>query len=314
MSKVYSLVAFFLLVVAIGCGLFYFYYYVSPQHELSAKLPQSLTQSANAEAFVLPITQPNYLPIRDFNVAEPIINAKASGLYDVEADKFLYTAQVTRHLPIASITKLMTSVVVREHFDLNKVITITKDSVNVDGNGADLNVHEQLTGHDLLRMMLIKSSNDAAYAFAHAAQEQSIDLVTAMNDKAKELGMYDTKFLDPAGLDDTAYSTVEDLVRLTRYIATKHHDLWSIMTTPSDDIIAFDGTFSHHIVNTDQLLGQIPHIIGGKTGFTNLAMGTMLLVVSQENDTLISVVLGTKDRFAETKHLIDWAKTAYRWE
>lgn len=287
-------------------------------HNVSRKFPvQEL--NAQAQAYVLPVSQASYLPIRNFNITDPETDAKAAGVYDVRSERFLYAKNIDQRLPIASITKLMTAIVVIENLPLNDNFTVSAEDINVDGQDQDLNKGEIIRGSDLLRIMLIKSSNDAALTLSSNAAKQNINLVSKMNDKAKLIGMLNTKFNDPAGLEDSdSYSTVSDLVKLVRYIG-KYPVIWDILLTRSADVRSLNGLATHHLINTNRLLSEMDNIIGGKTGYTDGALETMVLEVSVDlrnskaGDQLISVVLGSKDRFSETKKLIDWVKTAYRW-
>lgn len=270
--------------------------------------------SADAQAFLLPLSETNYFPIRDFNVAEPFLDAKAAALFDVRSGRFLFSKNISQQLPIASVTKLMTAVVILENMDLSQTFTVPAEDINVDGLGADLYKGEQFLGTDLFKFMLIKSSNDAALTFATAAQKNGIDMITKMNEKARELGMTNTKFTNPAGLDDqNAFSTAADLVKLVDY-AQKYDLITETLRTKSLDINSING-LAHHILNTDQLLGLIPGIIVGKTGYTDGALGTMVLevAVNSGKDQIISVILGSHDRFGETRALINWAKSAFYW-
>ncbi|MEX1063800.1 MAG: serine hydrolase [Candidatus Paceibacterota bacterium] len=270
------------------------------------------------QAFILPISETNYLPIRNFNIIEPAVNAKAAALFDVNSGRFLYSKNVKQQLPIASLTKLMSAIVILENLDLNDIYTVSVENLNVDGQGAQLYKDEQLRGIDLLKIMLIKSSNDAALVFASEARNKGIDFVAEMNAKALELGMTSTRFSDPAGLDDNgAFSTAFDLVKLIHH-ASGHDLIAEILTTKTATVASVDGKISHYLTNTNVLLGQIPGIIIGKTGYTDGASGTMALEVGINGgrDRLISVVLGSDDasaRFVETVKIIEWAKSAYRW-
>lgn len=268
------------------------------------------------QAFILPVTQTNYLPIRNFNIFEPDLEAKAAGLYDIVSDRFLFIKNIDEKLPIASITKLMTAVVVMENLPLNDAYTAFAEDLNADGNGSDLSKGEQLRGGDLLKIMLIKSSNDAALVFAGNAALKNVDLVAKMNEKAQALDMNDTHFVDPAGLNDNgSYSTVSDLIKLVRYVG-KYPIIWEILSSRTADVASIDGKFSHHLINTDILLDQIPDIIGGKTGFTDGALETMVLEVKVDGgqSQIVSIILGSHDRFGETKKLIEWGKTAFSWK
>ncbi len=278
--------------------------------------PVSNNETRSGQAFLLPVSETSYLPVRDFNVPEPVLDAKAAVLFDVRSGRSLYSKNPNQRLPIASITKLMSAVVILDNLNLNDVFTVPAEDINVDGKGADFYKNEQLHGADLFKIMLIKSSNDAALVFATAAQKAGIDFVAKMNEKAQALGMANTKFADPAGLNDhDAFSTASDLVKLVRYVA--RYDLISrTLMTSSATVTSIDGKAVHNLVNTNQLLGQIPDVIMGKTGYTDNALGTMALEVgiNEGRDTIISIILGAKDRFTETEKLIQWSKTAYRWQ
>jgi D-alanyl-D-alanine carboxypeptidase (penicillin-binding protein 5/6) len=192
-------------------------------------------------------------------------------------------------------------------------VTIASSSVRVDGQKQTLYAGERLHVRDLMAMMLIESSNDAAYALADYAHSLGIDFVAKMNTKAWVLGMTDCVFHDPAGLDDTAYCSARDMVRLTRAALRNAPQLWSVMASPEVQVRSIDGSVIHDVKSTDELLGTIPGIIGAKTGNTDGALGCLLLVVqsADKRDTLISVVLGSRQRFADSAALISWAWEAY---
>ncbi|MDP2933857.1 MAG: serine hydrolase [bacterium] len=287
----------------------------SPQAGSEQARPNFASQNLGGQAFLLPVSETSYLPVRDFNVPEPVLEAKAALLFDVRSGRSLFSKNPNQRLPIASITKLMSAVIILDNLNLNDVFTVPPEDINVDGKGADFYKNEQLRGTDLFKIMLIKSSNDAALAFATVAQKAGIDFVAKMNEKAQAIGMANTKFADPAGLNDhDAFSTASDLVKLVRYAA--RYDLISqALRTKSVTVTSIDGRAVHNLVNTNQLLGQIPDVIMGKTGYTDSALGTMALEagINEGRDTIISVILGAKDRFTETEKLIQWSKTAYRW-
>lgn len=291
-------------------------FFVSLQHRSQPTVDDSQGGGVTrAQAYILPVSQTNYLPIRNFNIAEPEINARAAGLFDVRSERFLYANFIDQHLAIASIAKLMTAVVIMENLPLNDIYTVAVEDINVDGKGADLYKGEQIRGGDLLKIMLIKSSNDAALTFLRGAKRRGLDLVGRMNEKARLIGMNNTKFNDPAGLDDDSFSTVSDLVKLTRYVG-KYPVIWEILTAKTADVSSADGRFKHHLINTNRLLDEMPGIIGGKTGYTDGALETMALelTINGGRDRLISIVLGANDRFSETKKLIEWGLNAYRWK
>lgn len=272
-------------------------------------------QQETATAFLLPVSQATYLPIRDYNVPDVSLDARAAIAVDSRSGTTLYAKNPDRRLPIASITKLMTALVVLERFDLDQIYEVSAEDLNLDGLGADFTKGERLRGADLLTMMLVQSSNDAAAVFATAAEAQGLDLVALMNQKAQALGMYDTHFGDPAGLDDGAtYSTAKDVVTLVR-AARAAPMLAGIATIQSANISAVDGSRTHRVTTTDKLLGKISGVVFGKTGNTTGALGTMSLVVTAPggHDEIITVILGSTDRFEETEQLVSWVQHAYAW-
>ena len=267
------------------------------------------------QAYVLPISEPSYFPIFDSVKEKPVIDAKAGLVYDTRSGRFLFVKNPRIKLPIASLTKILSAVVVLENFDTKEAVTIPKEVLRVDDEKQSLYLNEEITVQNLLKLMLIESSNDAAYALAYHANNKGINFVDKMNEKAQLLNMNDSNFLDPAGLNDNAYSTSEDLVKLIKY-SFKYDLVWEILTEKSIVVKSVDGKIEHKVESTDQLLGIIPDIFGGKTGNTDKALGCMILVVDipDKNDKLISIVLCSQDRFGDTKKLIDWVKEAYRWE
>lgn len=267
----------------------------------------------DTQAFILPVSEASYLPILDTNITPPSLDAKTAMVYDVNSTKILYAKNIEEKLPIASLTKLLTGVVVLEKLNLKDIVSIPQEALKVDGQKQDLYLGERLIVEDLLKMMLIKSSNDAAYALIHHAKVNNIDLIEEMNKKAQSIGMHDSHFKDAAGLNDEAYSNADDMIKLVNY-SLGQQKLWDFMSQSSTTIISLDG-IEHNIQSTNQLLDQIPGILGGKTGYTENALGCMVLVVQipNKNDKIISIILGSRERFTDTKKLVEWTKQAYTW-
>ncbi len=283
-----------------------------PQQYVSGATPGLVA----AQAYMLPVTVTSYAPIRQTTVPEPIVDANAAILYDVEAGQYLYEKNADIKVPIASLTKLLSALVVQDLFDQQEIVSVASESVRVDGMKQTLYADERLLVRDLVSMMLVESSNDAAYALAAYAKMRGIDFVAEMNRKAVTIGMQECLFTDPAGLDDAAYCTARDMVRLVRAALRQAPQLWPVMVRPELTITSADGKLSHQVKSTNELLGQIEGIIGGKTGHTDGALGCMLLVVKLpgKDDTLISVVLGSRTRFTDTKAVMFWATTGWHWQ
>src|SRR3989344_1349545 len=269
----------------------------------------------SSQAYLLPISEPSYFPIFDSSKIKPVIDAKAGLVYDTRSGRFLFAKNSRIKLPVASLTKILSAIVVLENLDTKETVVIPKEALRVDEEKQSLYLGEEITIQNLLRLMLIESSNDAAYALAYYANTKGINFVDKMNEKAQLLNMSDSNFLDPAGLNDNAYSSVEDLLKLVKY-SFRYDQIWEILIEKSIVVKSNDGKIEHKIESTDQLLGVIPDIFGGKTGYTDSALGCMILVVNipDKNDKLISIVLGSRSRFDDTNKLIDWVKSAYRWD
>ena len=267
----------------------------------------------DTQGFILPVSEASYFPILDTNIALPDIKAKAVVVYDVNSTKLLYARNIEEKMPVASLTKVLTALVALEKLALKDIATVLPEALKVDGQKQDLFLGERVTVEDLIKLMLIKSSNDAAYALVHHAQKNNIDFIKEMNKKTLEIGMFDSHFKDAAGLNDEAYSNADDMIKLVSY-SLSQSKLWDIMSQKSATIISLDGT-EHNIQSTNQLLDEVPGVLGGKTGYTERALGCMVLAVqvSNKDDKIISIILGSPERFTDTKKIIEWARQAYRW-
>ncbi len=253
-------------------------------------------------------TNPNFLPIRDWEIGDPEIDAKAAIIYNLEKNKVLYQQESDRILPIASLTKIMTALIVLENLELEKTVIVSEKAIAVYGEMGNLMVEEEISVENLLYALLMESSNDAAVALAEAIEiKTNQNFVSLMNKKVDQLELTSTRFSDPSGLNPNNISTVEELVKLVKY-SFNQPIIWQIMKTPEIDL------GGHHWINTDELLNRLPNVIGGKTGYTLEAQGCLILVVEQpSSEKLISVILGAQQRFLETEKLIKWVERAYQW-
>lgn len=281
---------------------------------LSELMPLNVS-SSRRQAYILSVSEPNYIPILNANVPRPALGAKSALVYDNQSNRFLYEEGTDSKLPIASLTKILSAVVTLERLDSSDIVTITEKSIRVDGEKQDLYLGEKLTVRNLLKLMLIESSNDAAYALAEYAKNLGINFIDEMNVKARNLDMRNSIFTDPAGLDDGAYSTAKDLVKLVQY-SLNYKEIWDISAEKTAIIESSDERIKHSITSTNRLLGLVKDIIGGKTGYTDGAGQCMILVASvpDYSGKIISIVLGSNDRFGDTQKLIEWTRTAYRWK
>jgi len=261
---------------------------------------------AARQPYVLSVSKVD-IPLRNWEIGEPNIDAKAAIIYDLKNSRILFDKNLAGSLPIASITKVVSALVVLEKMNLNEVLVVPPEALNVTGeNGAELFLRESLTVDNLLRLMLIQSNNDAAYTLALGSD---FDFVGEMNALTGRLNMINTGFYDPAGFDDRGFSTVSDLINLVVY-SLEYDYLWQIMGIKNATIVSEEGII-HNITSTNKLLGQNLEIVGGKTGYTDIALENILTVFDHEETSFAVIILGSSQRFLDTQELYNWVLKAY---
>jgi len=262
----------------------------------------------------------NLKPIRDYSIEDVDINSRAVMsllLNNHGVEKILLEKNTEQQLPIASLTKLMTANVVLKNYLLAKEIKISKEAVSQEENFGNLAVGSVLTVTDLLYPLLMESSNDAAFSLANDYDGISIEnFIDMMNNEAQNLGLNNTYFVNPTGLDPEEYepmdkinlSTARDLITLVEDLLNEPL-IWEVLTTEQT---SFYGPL---LINTNKLLRKMPGIVGGKTGFTDEALGCFMLVTEapKGKGVLINVILGTEHRFSEMQKLVNWVRKAYKW-
>lgn len=252
-------------------------------------------------------------PEMAMNLSAPILTARAALAYDLNSGTILYSNNLDEKLPIASLTKLMTALTVLKHQDLNAVVKITKAEQGIVGSTMGLVLGETITVDSLLHAMLISSSNDAAVAlagFVSGSQEKFAEL---MNDQATSIGLTATRFSNPVGWDsDENYSDTLDLIKIVKEFL-KRDELRQIVKTKEMIISSTDGKYTHELHTTNKLLLDDPEVIGIKTGFTSKALGNLIILTNHGDGQIVTIVLGSDSREEDTRKLLDWLFTAYRW-
>jgi serine-type D-Ala-D-Ala carboxypeptidase (penicillin-binding protein 5/6) len=244
--------------------------------------------------------------------ALPSVEMKAGLLSDADG-RVLWARRADARRAMASITKVMTAVVALEHSSLSEKVTVPADAAKVGESSAYLKAGERLTMRELLAAMLVKSGNDAAYAIALRVGGTEARFVEMMNEKAQELGLANTHFTNPHGLDEPGhYSSAEDIAVLARY-AMSNPAFRSIVRLKRTTI----GSRGHRhtLVSTDLLLGNYAGAIGVKTGNTDKAGYSVVSAAQRGGVTLYAVVLGTssdRQRFQDARALLDWGFAHYR--
>ena len=258
-----------------------------------------------------------FFPIRNWSISEPAILAKSAIIVDLNGsnrNNVLFQKNAEQTLPIASLTKLMTAIIALENYNPEEIIKVSKDAIETTGSNGGLINGEELKVKDLLYIMLVESSNDAAQAMAENSNRIDYDtFIGLMNEKAKELGLNNTQFVEPIGLDPQNQSTVLEIAKITEY-ALKMPLLANILETSAITIYSIDKKFIHNLTSTNKLFCKIPILIGGKTGYTDEAGGCMTTISNINNNYLITVILGSSQREEDTSKLIEWSQKAWIWQ
>lgn len=269
--------------------------------------------------------------LRDFAPHLSVPTAHAAVILDAETGRELYSQNAHQKRQVASLTKLFTALIVVEQIpDLDTLVTIDEDMIFVDGtkvgcprsgfcNSMRLRIGEQLTVEDLLKAALMNSANDAATALGKHVGGTVSGFADMMNKRAKALGLTDSHFCTPSGLEidgqeTECYSSAADMAKIAE-ASLAHPVLWDIMQLKETIIASHDGTLQHELFNTNQLLGNMPNLLGTKTGFTPLAGYSLLAVAHHPNGghPVIAVVLNDPYRWESIQSMFSWSFQAYDW-
>lgn len=240
-------------------------------------------------------------------VEEPKISSKYAIVLDRNSKSILYGKNEKLKTKMASTTKIMTSLIVIENCNLNDVVEISAKSAGTGGSRLKIKKGDKITVKDLLYGLMLRSGNDTAVALAEHVGGSIEGFAVLMNEKAKELGLENTNFVTPHGLDsDEHYTTAYELALLTDY-ALKNKTFADIVHTKTCNI-SINGT-SRTISNTNELLGNLNGVYGVKTGFTNGAGRCLVTAVKREDLDIICIVLGAdtkKIRTTDSVKLIEY--------
>ncbi|MDD3531875.1 MAG: D-alanyl-D-alanine carboxypeptidase [Candidatus Shapirobacteria bacterium] len=236
------------------------------------------------------------------------ILARSALLVDYDSGQVLYQKNIDQPLPVASLTKIMTALVVLEEFSSEAIITVG-DS-NVQGRTVGLSPGEQFLVSDLLYALLVMSGNDVADILAQNYPGGRSAFIARMNQRARDLQLTNSHFANPHGLDEpNHYSSARDLLALTGYVL-KNDQFRKIIKKDNGTICSLGGSGCYQIETTNELLA-FPGILGVKTGYTDQAGGCFIGFWEQDERRFLSVVLGSENRFWETQNLLGWGLVSF---
>ena len=239
-------------------------------------------------------------------------NSRIALIYDRASGQILYEKNGKKQTPMASTTKIMTAIVVLENADLTETVTINAKAAGIGGSRLGLKKNDKITVNDLLYGLMLRSGNDAAVALAIHVGGSIEGFANMMNEKAKEMGLTNSHFVVPHGLDNEGhFTTAYELAKMADY-ALKIDKFREIVSTKLTTI-NING-YPKAINNTNQLLGSISGVYGVKTGFTNGAGRCLVTACKRGELDIITVIIGadtTKIRTADTIKLIEYASKNY---
>lgn len=239
----------------------------------------------------------------------PQTGARAILVADLESGEEILRVRADAEWPIASLTKLMTAAIVLERFDLNEEIILAEDdfALGRNGMGGALAPGETYLARDLLTLLLVPSSNEAAEAFARVYGRENF--IAVMNEQATKWGLARTSFADPSGVSPENRSTAEDLFLLVQNLYARYPDIFLLTRSPQAAAPETSGTMKT-VTSTHAFAGR-PDFLGGKTGTTPLAGENLISIFSYGRPAVI-IVLGDENRFGNTARLFQWFTNDFR--
>lgn len=237
-------------------------------------------------------------------------SATATILMDMDSGRILYSNNIHTKRSVASISKIMTSIVAIESGKLQDEVVVGEEINKAYGSGIYIKQGEHIKLEDLLYGLMLRSGNDAALAIAHYIGGSVDKFVEMMNEKATNLGMKNSLFNNPSGLDQEEgnYSTAYDMAILTSY-AMKNEIYQKIVNTKKHTVTTDMNYYSW--TNKNKLLHSYKYCTGGKTGFTEKARRTLVTTASKNNLNLVAVTLNDGNDFADHKNLFEEAFSEY---
>ncbi len=231
-------------------------------------------------------------------------SARAGALYEPSSGRFLYEKNANEQLPMASTTKIMTALIALEECDLSEDITVPKEATGIEGSSLYLKEGDRVNTLDLIYALLLGSANDAAALLALKISGDIQSFARLMNERARELGLTDTSFANPHGLDSEGhYTTARDLAILSS-VALDNPSFYKICSTYKHTMAVGDRIRT--IVNHNKLLNKYEGAIGVKTGYTKRCGRCLVGAAERNGIRLISVTLDAPDDWNDHITMLDY--------
>lgn len=274
---------------------------------ITSPLPFFLTMQKNNQVATLDLWFPKGEVLASNTVVKPSISARAAFVYDLTSEKTLFVKNEKERLPMASLTKIMTAIIALENKKADDKYIVSKKDL-VGENSMGLSVGEVLTLEELLYGLMLASGNDAAEVFANNYPSKHEGFILAMNNKAKAMGLLDTHFTNPSGLegDGNQYTTAYDLLTISKYAVERFLLFRTVVATFQHTIPYTTSHKAFFLENETNLLTSYPGVKGVKTGYTPEAGLCLVTYLDYGGHQIIGVLLGSDDRRGEMKELLDY--------
>lgn len=261
---------------------------------------------------ILPIVSiPQTISASAANDKGPDVSAQAAYFYEANSGTVIYQKNENKRMGPASTTKIVTAILAIESTRLDDTVVITDEMTGIEGSSLYLRTGELLTVQDLLYGLMLRSANDAAIALAVHTAGTVDAFVNEMNALAERLGLKDTHFENPHGLDGKEhYTTARELAIITAY-ATRNPTFREIVSTKKT-IIARGTESARLVVNHNKLLSGYDGVVGVKTGFTKKCGRTLVSAYEEDGAYLIGVTLNAPDDWSDHTRLYDYARSTYQ--
>ena len=251
------------------------------------------------------------LPERKWEVLDPAVAAQGVLIQSLDEEFPFFRYRTREAWPAASLTKLLTSVVVLESYGDQRKIPISDSAMRTEGVAGGLKSGEVYLSGDLLKVMLLTSSNRAAAAFEEFAGGKA-EMARLLNKKALEIGMRETILHDASGLSDLNVTSAEDMYLLTKYIYEKHPEILN-WTRLNNYLVQPTNTVEFRtVVNIHPFIDD-KTFLGGKTGTSEAAGQNLVSIFSYKKMRIAVVILGSPDRVKEVGAFLAWIEQAYNW-
>ena len=238
--------------------------------------------------------------------AEPAVSSLSAILYLPETGQVLYEKDADTRRPMASTTKLMTALLGAEELELDAELTIPQEAVLVEGSSLGLRGGDRITARDLLTGMLLESGNDAANAVALTVEDTLEAFAQRMNERAAVLGMTNSLFVTPSGLDADGHGSSARDMALLGAAVLEHPALAAICATKTASISFGDPPVIHTIANHNRLLTKMEDCVGLKTGYTTKAGRCLVSAVTRGDITLVAVSLNGHDYWNDHQKMYEY--------